>query len=79
MTWWNTDDKLRTEHFILLEQNGDEGELQDKWYYSAKNITNMTVTVYNMHTRMVSTKHAYKDKNGKLYINNGKCIGGLIS
>ena len=36
MTWWNTDDKLRTEHFILLEQNGDEGELQDRWYYSSK-------------------------------------------
>lgn len=63
--------KPRNGEFILLDVSGDVNNpvlLKPKKYYQAKDITNITCTVYNDTTDRVSDKSAYLDKNGRLYL-----------
>ena len=66
-------DKLpKNKYMILLNKCGNENLQIDSWkgdyLKPSKDITNLTVTVYNENTDRVSDKSAYKDKQGKLYI-----------
>ena len=65
--------KPKNKYMILLHQCGNSNLQLPSYngvinYAPAKNITFLTVTVYNINTDRVSDKSAYVDKEGKLYI-----------
>ena len=65
--------KPKNKYMILLHQCGNSN-LQLPYYNGvinyapAKDITCLTITVYNTNTDRVSDKSAYIDKKGRLYI-----------
>lgn len=73
----------KNKYIILLKKCGNDGLQIDSWkdrqYPPSKNITNMTVTVYNENTDRVSDKSVYKEKkDNKLFIKCRPCGYGKI-
>lgn len=62
----------KNKYMILLQKCGNENLQIDSWNGGfpkpSKDVTNLTVTVYNDNTDRVSNKSAYKDKRGRLFI-----------
>ena len=65
------EDKPINGKYILVDTWGDINNpvlaKAEKWY-TAKDITNISCTVYNIQTDRMSSKSAYLDKNNELYL-----------
>jgi hypothetical protein len=72
--------KPKNKYMIMLKRCGEPTLQIDSYtgiinYRPAKDITNVTVTVYNIETDRMSDKAAYMDKSGRLYIRCSKGWG----
>lgn len=68
-------DKPTNGNYILIETVGDINNpvlCKPKENWVAKDITNITCSIYNTKTDRLSTKSAYLHKSGRLYLKTQK-------